>query len=169
MTLSVYDLSIPMFLKTLDNLTAILKKAETNAASRKIDLAVFVNARLAPDMFPLKRQIQIATDGVKGFAARMAGIPVPSYEDNEETFADLYARIEKTAAFLKTVTPEQLNGSETKDISLKAGSRELNFKGLPYLTGFVIPNFYFHVSVVYAILRHNGVDIGKQDYLGQYQ
>lgn len=168
MTLSLYDTSIPMFLKVLDNLTRVLKKAEANAADRKIDLSVFVNARLAPDMYPLKRQIQIATDGVKGFAARITGVAVPSYDDNEETFPELYARIEKTAAFIKTVTREQLENAQDKEITLKVGGRELNFTGLPYLTDFVIPNFFFHVGMAYAILRHNGVDLSKQDYLGKF-
>ena len=166
MTLSMYDASVPVFVRGFGNLLAILKKAEANAASRKIDPSVFVNARLAPDMFALARQVQIATDVVKGGVARLAGVEVPSYADTETTFAELYARIEKTIAFIQTVTAAQLSGSEERAISLKVGGNDLNFQGQSYLLNFVIPNFYFHVMATYAILRHNGVDLGKGDYLG---
>ena len=166
MSLTMYQASIPAFIRILGNLSAILTKAEAHAAAKKIDPLVLTDARLAPDMFPLTRQIQIATDGVKGCAARLAGIEVPSYADTETTFPELQARIEKTVAFLKSVSAAQIDGSEEKAITLKVGGRELNFKGQPYLFNFVIPNFYFHVTAAYAILRHNGVEIGKMDYLG---
>jgi hypothetical protein len=167
MTLSMYQASVPTFIRMLGNLSAILEKAEKYASEKKIDLAVFVNARLAPDMFPLSRQIQIASDGVKGCAARLAGIEVPSWPDTETTFPELQARIKKTMDFLKSVSASQIDGSEDRTVTLKLRGKDVSFKGLPYLFGFVIPNFYFHVSAAYAILRHNGVEIGKMDFLGK--
>ena len=167
MTISMYQASIPAFIRILNNLSAILDKAAAHAEAKKIDLSVFVNARLAPDMFPLSRQIQIATDDVKGCAARLAGVEVPGYPDTETTIAELKARIAKTVDFLKTFKPAQIDGSEERKISLKIGGHELTFLGQPYLLNFVIPNFYFHVTTAYDILRHNGVDIGKQDFLGR--
>ncbi len=167
MPLSLYQASVPVFIRMLGNLSEILKKAEAHAEEKKIDPAVFVTARLAPDMFPLARQVQIATDGVKGCAARLAGVEIPSYPDTESTFPELQARIAKTVAFLKTFTAEQIDGNEEREINLKAGARELSFKGEAYLLHFVLPNLYFHVTAAYAILRHNGVAIGKSDFLGQ--
>ncbi len=166
MSLTMYQASIPAFVRMLGNLSAILDKAAAHAEAKKIDPAVFINARLAPDMFPLSRQVQIATDMVKGCAARLAGIEVPSYEDNESTFAELQARIAKTKEFLQSVSAAQIDGSEERQITLKFGSRELNFLGQAYLLDFVIPNFHFHLTTTYAILRHNGVEIGKKDYIG---
>jgi len=166
MSLTMYQASIPAFVRMLGNLSAILDKAAAHAEAKKIDPAVFINARLAPDMFPLSRQVQIATDMVKGCAARLAGIEVPSYEDNESTFAELQARIAKTKEFLQTVSAAQIDGSEERQITLKFGSKELNFLGQAYLLDFVIPNFHFHLTTTYAILRHNGVEIGKKDYVG---
>jgi len=168
MSLTMYQASIPVFVRMLGNLSAILDKAAAHAETKKIDPAIFVNARLAPDMFPLSRQIQIATDMVKGCAARLAGIEVPSYEDNETTFADLQERITKTVAFLQSVSASQIDGSEDRKITLKFGSKELNFLGQAYLLDFVLPNFHFHLTTTYAILRHNGVEIGKKDYVGNY-
>ncbi len=168
MTISMYQASIPSFIRMLDNLLIILDKAQAHAEAKNINEAIFVNGRLAPDMFPLSKQIQIATDMVKGCGARLAGIDVPSYEDNETTFADLKARIIKTQAFLQSVTAEQIDGSEERDITVKFGSRSFSFLGQPYLLDFVIPNFHFHLTCTYAILRHNGVDIGKMDYIGSY-
>jgi len=167
MSLTMYQASIPSFVRMLDNLSVILDKAAAHAEAKKIDPAVFINARLAPDMFPLCRQVQIATDMVKGCAARLAGIEVPRYEDNETTFAELQARIGKTKAFLQSVSASQIDGSEQRQITLKFGSRELSFLGQPYLLDFVLPNFHFHLSMTYAILRHNGVEIGKKDYIGE--
>jgi hypothetical protein len=166
MTLSMHQASIPMFVRMLANLSEILKKAQADAEARKIDLSVFVNARLAPDMHPLSRQIQIATDGVKGCAARLAGVEIPSYPDTETTFEELQARIAKTVAFLESFTPAQIDASESKSIELKLGPNEFSFSAPDYLFGLVIPNFYFHVTTAYDILRHNGVDIGKRDFLG---
>ncbi|MDD5114138.1 MAG: DUF1993 family protein [Methylobacter sp.] len=168
MSLTMYQASIPVFVRMLGNLSAILDKAAAHAEMKKIDPAIFVNARLTPDMFPLSRQVQIATDMVKGCAARLAGIEVPSYEDNETTFADLQERITKTVAFLQSVSALQIDGSEDRKITLKFGSKELNFLGQAYLLDFVLPNFHFHLTTTYAILRHNGVEIGKKDYVGNY-
>jgi len=167
MSLTMYQASIPAFVRMLGNLSAILDKAAAHAEAKKIDPEVFINARLTPDMFPLSRQVQIATDMVKGCAARLAGIEVPRYEDNETTFAELQARIDKTKAFLQSISASQIDGSEERQITLKFGSRELSFLGQPYLLDFVLPNFHFHLSMTYAILRHNGVEIGKKDYIGE--
>ncbi len=168
MSLTMYQASIPAFVRMLGNLSAILDKAAAHAEAKKIAPAIFINARLAPDMFPLSRQVQIATDIVKGCAARLAGIEVPSYEDNEATFEELQARVAKTIAFLQSIRAEQIDGSEERDITVKFGSREFNFLGQAYLVDFVIPNFHFHLTSTYAILRHNGVDIGKMDYIGSF-
>ncbi|NOS75911.1 MAG: DUF1993 domain-containing protein [Methyloglobulus sp.] len=168
MSLNMYEASIPVFVRMLGNLSSILDKAVICAETKNIDPAILVNARLAPDMYPLSRQVQIATDMVKGCAARLAGIDVPSYEDNEATFADLQARIAKIVAFLQSVSAEQINGSEDRTVTLKLRGREIQFLGQPYLLDFVLPNLYFHVTTTYAILRHNGVEIGKMDYLGAY-
>lgn len=168
MSLNMYEASIPVFVHMLGNLSSILGKAAIYAKTKNIDPAILVNARLAPDMYPLSRQVQIGTDIVKGCAARLAGIDVPSYEDNEATLTDLQARIAKTIAFLQSVSAEQINGSEDRTVTLKLGGREIQFLGQPYLLDFVLPNLYFHVTTTYAILRHNGVEIGKMDYLGAY-
>jgi len=168
MSLTMYQASIPVFIRMLGNLSLILDKAAIYAEDKKIDPAILINARLAPDMYPLSRQIQIATDMVKGCAARLAGIEVPSYEDNETTFADLQARITKTVNFLQNVRAEQIDGSEERTITLQLRSKEISFLGQPYLLHFVLPNFYFHITTTYAILRHNGLAIGKMDYIGNY-
>jgi hypothetical protein len=169
MTVSIYDFSIPALKLGLTNLSALLTKAASHAEARKIDPAVVADARLILDMFPLKRQVQIACDNAKGAAARLAGVEPPKHEDTESTLADLQARIAKTLAFIDTIRPEQLAGAETREIVLKFPSLTLNFNGLSYVTTFVLPNFYFHVTAVYSILRSNGVDIGKNDYLGKIQ
>jgi hypothetical protein len=166
MAISMYQLSIPVFTRALNNLSAILNKAAAHAEAKKIDQSVFINARLAPDMFALARQVQIASDAVKGCAARLAGIDIPSYEDTETTFAELQVRIAKTLAFLNSITPEKINGSEERTVTIKLGGKDVPFQGLPYLMGFVLPNLYFHATTTYAILRHNGVEVGKMDYLG---
>lgn len=168
MSLTMYQASIPSFVRMLGNLSAILDKAAAHAEAKKIDPSIFINARLAPDMYPLSRQVQIATDIVKGCAARLAGIEVPSYADNETTFSELQARIAKTVAFIQSVTAAQIDGNEAREITLKFGSREMHFLGQAYLLDFVYPNFHFHLTTTYAILRHNGVEIGKMDYVGHY-
>jgi len=169
MSLQMYDASVPAFIAALTNLSALLTKGAAHADAKKFDPSVLVNARLAPDMFPLARQVQIASDGAKGGGARLAGVDVPSFPDTETTFPELQDRIEKTITFLKTLKAEQINGSEKKPITLKVGSNEMSFEGQPYLLNFVIPNLYFHISIAYAILRHNGVDVGKMDFLGKVQ
>lgn len=167
MTISMYQASVPAFIRMLSNLSAILEKAAAHAEARKIDPAVLVNSRLYPDMFPLARQVQIATDQAKGCGARLAGLEPPKFEDNEATFPELIARIEKTLAFLRTLKPEQIDGSEEKTITLQLRNNTMTFKGMPYLLDFVLPNCYFHVTTAYDILRHCGVEIGKQDYIGK--
>ena len=165
MNLSMYQASAPRFVNMLTNLSAILDKAQAHAEAKKIDPAVILNLRLYPDMFPMKRQVQIACDTAKGAVARLAGVEVPKHEDNEETIADLKARIAKTIDFVKTLKPAQIDGTEDKDIHLKLGPREVNYKGMQYLCGHALPNFYFHVTTAYDILRHNGVELAKRDYL----
>jgi len=151
----------------LNNLSAILEKAMAHADAKKIDPAVLVNARLYPDMFPLSRQVQIATDNIKGSVARLAGLEPPKYEDNEVSFPELIARLRKTADYLATLKPEQIDGSEDRTITLKFRDTTRTFVGMPYLLNYVLPNVYFHITTVYGILRHNGIEIGKQDYLGK--
>jgi hypothetical protein len=166
MNISMYAASAPRFANMLRNLDAILAKAEAHAVARKIDPAALTMARLYPDMFQLVRQVQIACDHAKGAIARLAGIEVPRFEDNEQSFAELRARLAKTIEFVESVPAERLNGSEDRDISLRVGGQDLVFKGLTYLLGYALPNFYFHLVTVYNILRHNGVEIGKRDYIG---
>jgi hypothetical protein len=167
MSISMYQTSVPVFVRALSNLRAILEKGEAHAAAKNFKPEVLLNDRLAPDMLPLTKQVQIATDGVKGCTARLAGVDVPKFEDNEATFAELYARIDKTLAFINGIKPEQIDGSEAKDISLPSPRGAMEFKGQPYLLFFVHPNLYFHCTTAYAILRHNGVEIGKMDFLGK--
>jgi len=161
----MYQTSVPRFANMLKNLSAILDKAQAHAEGRKIDPAVLANSRLYPDMLPMKRQVQIACDTAKGAVARLAGVEVPKHEDTEESFAELKARIAKTLDFIQTVKPAQIDGSEEKNIHLKLGSREVDYKGMQYLLGHALPNFYFHVTTAYDILRHNGVELAKRDYL----
>jgi len=166
MTLSMYQASVPALRQMLRSLSAILDKAESYAADRKIDPAVLTGYRLAPDMFPLARQVQLATDFAKGACARLAGVEVPKYEDTEATFGELQARIAKTLAFVEGFEPAQIDGSESRSIKLTAGRQPLEFTGQDYLVNFALPNFYFHVTAAYAILRHCGLEIGKRDFLG---
>lgn len=166
MSISMYQASIPVFQRALANLSAILDKAVAFAEAKKIDPSVLINARLAPDMFPLGRQVQIASDVVKGAAARLAGFDVPSFPDTEVTFPELQVRITKTLDYLASVHATKIDGTEDKTIVLTMKSGDLTFSGQSYLLSFVLPNLFFHVTAAYAILRHNGVDIGKRDYLG---
>lgn len=168
MTISMYQASVPVFTRMLTNLATILEKAAAHAEAKKIDPTVFINARLYPDMLPLARQIMIASDTAKGGAARLAGVEPPSYEDNETTFPELIERLRKTIAYLNTLKPGQIDGSEKKTITLKARGDTLTFEGMTFLLNRALPNLYFHVSAAYAILRHNGIDIGKKDYLGKF-
>jgi uncharacterized protein len=169
MAISMYDFSIPVLTRGLTNLSAILDKAAAHAAAKKFDPAVLAQSRLYPDMYPLVRQVQIACDTAKGAAARLAGIEVPKHEDNEATLAELKARIAKTVDFLKSVNRDRLKDAESRDIEIKFPSGSWKFTGIAYLADFVLPNFYFHVSMVYALLRKSGVEIGKGDFLGELQ
>lgn len=166
MTISLYQAAVPPVLQILNSLLAILGKASAHCQARKIEPSVLLNARLFPDMFPLIRQCQIVTDQAKGMAARLAGIDVPTYPDDETTFEGLELRVASTIAFVKSIRPEQIDGAEEKDINMKIGGMELNFTGQQYLLNFVFPNFYFHATTAYNILRHNGVELGKRDFLG---
>jgi len=162
MPLSMSQASIPLFIRALRNLSEILKKGETHP-----DAASFAEARLYPDMLTLAGQIQRASDAAKACAARLSGSDAPSFPDVEKTFPELQARIQKTIDYLKSVPSSSIDGSEERAVSFKAGKSEYNFTGLQYLQGFAIPNFFFHVTVAYAILRHKGVEIGKMDFLGR--
>lgn len=166
MTISMYQVSVPVFVRALSNLRKNLEKGEAHAEAKKIKPEVLLNCRLALDMFPLTRQVQIATDQVKGCCARLAGVEVPKYEDNESSFAELYARIDKTIAFAKSFKPEQIDGSEGRQVTLPSPRGPMEFKGQDYLLFFNLPNFYFHCTTAYAILRANGVEVGKMDFLG---
>ncbi|MBI3545856.1 MAG: DUF1993 domain-containing protein [Gammaproteobacteria bacterium] len=167
MAISMYQASVPVFTRMLNNLAAILEKGVAHAAAKKIDPAVLFSSRLYPDMFPLSRQVQIASDTAKGGGARLAGMEPPKYEDNETNFAELIARVHKTVAYLNTLKPEQIDGSEQKSITLKVRDETLTLQGQAFLLNRVLPNLYFHITTAYAILRHNGVEVGKKDYLGK--
>jgi hypothetical protein len=167
MTISMYQASVPYFTRMLKNLKALLEKGAAHAAAKKFDPMVLFNSRLAPDMLPLARQVQIASDNAKGCPARLAAIDPPKFADDETTYPQLIERIDKTLAFLKTLKPEQVDGSEGREIVLKFPNNTFTFKGQDYLTFFAIPNFTFHVVTAYNILRHSGVEIGKSDFLGR--
>jgi uncharacterized protein len=166
MSVSVFDASVGVYSRLLGSLDAILDKASTWAAERKIEPAALLQARLAPDMYPLVKQVQITTDMIKGTVSRLAGLEVPRYEDTETSFADLKARVAKTRDYLATFKAEQFTGAETRAIKLQLGPNSFDFTGKDYLLGFGTPNVFFHYSMVYAILRHNGLAIGKRDYMG---
>lgn len=166
MTLSMYQASVPVFIRALDNLSNILNKAVAHAEQNKIDPSVLLASRLYPNMFALARQVQIATDLVNGGVARLAGIERPAHADTEASFEQLQARIQKTIEFAKSVKPEQIDGSEEKKFSLTLGGNEVPFVGQPYLLHFVIPNLFFHTATAYDILRHNGVELSKMDFIG---
>ena len=166
MTISMYQASVPRIINMLGNLSRIIEKAQAHADAKKIDPAAIIDFRLYPDMFSLCRQVQIATDTAKSVVARLAGADIPAYEDNERSFDDLKARIAKTIAFVETFKPAQIDGTEDKDIVTKRGDKETHYKGMQFLLNHAMPNVYFHVTTAYNILRHNGVEIGKRDYLG---
>jgi uncharacterized protein len=163
--LSMFDATISPLSRALKNLSHILKKGEEYADAKKIEHSVLLNARLFPDMYPLIRQVQIATDMSKGAAARLASIEIPKYEDTETTFAELYARIAKTLDFIASIPAAQLIDAETRDITVTVRKVELKFTGQDYLLKWVMPNVYFHTATAYNILRHNGVELGKPDFL----
>jgi hypothetical protein len=165
MSLSLYTATVPPFRSMLKNLQAVMAKAEAHCEARKIDPNAFLASRLYPDMLPFTAQIQIATDNVKGAAGRLAGVEIPKFEDNEKTFPELQARIDKTVAFLDTLGESQFEGAAERDIVLQLRDRKVEFKGTAYLLQWATPNVYFHITTAYALLRHGGVEIGKRDYL----
>ena len=167
MPIQMSQASAPRFAHMLNSLSAILAKAQAHCEARKIDPLVLTSSRLYPDMFPLSRQVQIACDSAKGAVARLAGVEPPKHEDSEKTFEELQARIAKTLEFIASVKPAQIDGSEEREIVLKLRDREVQFKGVQFLLGFAWPNFYFHVATAYDILRHNGVELAKSDYLAR--
>lgn len=166
MPLSMHQTSVPLMLQMLGSLSAILDKADAYCTERKIEPTVMLNYRLAPNMHPLTRQVQMVTDQVKGAISRLARVEIPSYPDTETTFAELKARIAKTIDYVKTFTPEQINGAEDREVTLKLGSTEMKFTGSQYYFHFFVPNFYFHTTTAYDIIRHCGVPIGKRDFIG---
>ncbi len=166
MTISMYQASVPSLIRSLNNLAVILEKGAAHAEAKKIE-DVLIASRLYPDMLPLSKQVQIASDIARRGVARLAGLDAPAMADDETTFAELIDRIHNTIAYLNTLTPAQIDGSEEKEIVLPMGKESINFKGMPYLLSFVLPNVYFHVTTAYALLRHNGVEVGKMDFLGK--
>lgn len=169
MSISMHSASVPIFVKLLGNMLSWLDKAEAHAAAKKFDPAIFLTTRLTPDMLPFVKQIQIASDTVKFGLARLAGVEGPKFEDNEANFAELRERIRKTIDYLQSVPADQIDGTENKDITVPRRAGPVVLKGEFYLKHFVLPNFFFHVTTTYALLRHNGVDLGKSDYLGALQ
>jgi len=166
MSVTLYDVSAPVFVQGLNGLLGVLEKTKAHVAARNIDPAALLTARLYPDMFPLTRQVQIVADFAKGPVARLAGLEPPAWEDTETSFEELQARLEKTIAYIATITPDQIDGQEDRDITLVRRGVESVVKAKPYLLQQAMPNFYFHLTTAYAILRHNGVEIGKKDFLG---
>lgn len=169
MAISMYAASAPVFRQMLGSLNDLLNKAKTHCAERQIDQNAFLQARLFPDMFPLSRQIQIACDFARGVSARLAGVEVPSNEDKEQTFEDLQALVARTLTFLEGLAVSQFEGSEDREIITRPGTpKEKKFTGQNYLLTYGLPQFFFHVTTTYALFRHNGLDIGKRDYMGQF-
>ncbi len=169
MSITLYAASVPVFKQMLTSLSDILHKTEMHRAEKNIEASALLQARLFPDMFALTRQVQIAADFARGITSRLAGVEVPKYDDNEQTFADLHALLDKTLAYLDSFTPEQINGQEEREIITRPGTpKERKFNGQDYLLKYGIPQFFFHVSTSYAILRHSGIEVGKRDYMGHY-
>jgi len=166
MSISMHSASVPIFVRMLNNMLTWLDKAEAHATAKKFETSVLLNARLAPDMLPFTKQIQIASDAAKFGVARLAGVEAPKFEDNEATLAELRERVRKTIDYVQSVPADKINGSEERDITVPRRDGPMIVKGEPYLKNFVLPNFFFHVTTTYALLRHNGVDLGKSDYLG---
>lgn len=168
MSISMYQISVPVFTRMLTNLAAIIEKAAAHCEEKKIDPAVLINYRLYPDMFAFAKQIQIATDAARNGTAYLAGEDPPKFDNTEQSFAELAERVKKTIAFVNTYRPEQIDGSEEKDVVIKRGETTVTYKGQAYLLNRVLPNFFFHITTAYDILRHNGVALGKKDYLGTH-
>ena len=167
MTISMYQASVPVFIRMLNNLAAILEKAAGHCEAKKIDPSALINFRLYPDMFNFARQVQVATDHARNGAARLAGIEAPEMEKTETTFPELIERVKKSIAFLETFQPDQIDGAEERTVSIKRGETTVTYPGLDYLLNRALPNFYFHVTTAYDILRHNGIELGKRDYIGR--
>lgn len=163
----MYDASVPVFIHFLNGLAAFIRKAEAHVQEKKLDPEAFLKARLFPDMFTFTRQVQIATDNAKGAGARLAGVAVPSFADEEKTFDELHDRIRKTVDFLRSLKKEQFADAASRKITLKLGGQDVEFTGAEYLSRQALPNFYFHVTTAYALLRHNGVELGKRDFMGR--
>lgn len=166
MSITMYQASVPRLVKILGNLSGILGKAQQHVAAGRMEMSALMNARLHPDMFPFVKQVHIACDKSRSVVALLAGVEMPVYEDTEQTLEELQVRIAKSIAFIETIAPEQINGTEDHDIELKVSREKTTYKGLQLLFGHSMPNVYFHMTTAYNILRHNGVDIGKRDYLG---
>lgn len=166
MKVSMYELAVPTLSRALDNLAGVLQKAAAHAEAKKIDPAVLLASRLYPDMFPLSKQVQIAADAAKGGASRLAQVEPPVFEDNETTFSELAERCRKTVAYLKTIDAAKFEGSEDRTVTWKTRKGEKSMQGMPYLLMHVMPNLFFHATTAYDILRHNGVELGKGDFLG---
>lgn len=169
MTLSLYDFTVPALTRALKNLSHQLDKAHAHAGQKKFDFTALAQSRLIADMRPLTSQVQIACDNAKGCVARLTGIEAPRHEDTEQTYDELKARIAKTLDFIGSVNREQFAGAETREVVLKFPNLTLTFNGLDYVTKFLLPNFYFHVTTAYAIMRKNGVELGKPDFIGNIQ
>ncbi len=167
MSISMHSASVPVFVRMLNNLLVLLDKAQAHAEARKFDTANYLGLRLAPDMLPFTRQIQIASDSAKGCVARLAGVDIPKWDDNEASFDDLRARVRKTIDFVQSVPAEKIDGSDAREVVLQMRAGEMRFSGENYLRHFVLPNFYFHLATAYALLRNAGVEIGKNDFLGK--
>ncbi|MEO5692701.1 MAG: DUF1993 domain-containing protein [Usitatibacter sp.] len=167
MTISMYQAAVPTAIRALNNLADLLTKAQAHAEAKKIDESAFVSSRLFPNMFALGKQVQVAADSAKLGIARIAGVTPPSYEDNEATFAELIERCRKTVAYLETIKPEQLDGSEDRVVTWSSRTAKRSMKAQAYLLSHVLPNIFFHVTTAYALLRHNGVEVGKTDFLGK--
>jgi hypothetical protein len=168
MSITMYQASVPQFIRMLGNLKGILQKAAAHAAARKISESALLNARLFPDMFPLTRQVQIATDFARGTGARLSGVEPPAVDDKEQSFAELVARVDVAIAYLKTLPAVKIDGSEAREIKRKVRGVERTFAGIDYLLQYSLPNFYFHLTTAYAILRHNGIEVGKGDFVGAF-
>ena len=167
MSMSLYQVSVPVFVKTLTNLKSVLQKAKAHALEHKIEESVFVNARLYPDMLALSRQVQIASDIARGCAARLAGVEPPAYEDKEQSFDDLTARIDRTIEYMQGLDERKFDDAETREITRPLRGEPHTFTGVNYTLQFATPNVYFHTATAYDILRHNGVALGKADFLGE--
>lgn len=167
MSVSMYQVSIPVFIRMLNNLVAILEKAAAHCAEKKIDPAALINFRLYPDMFAFAKQVQVACDHAKNAATRLTGTEAPEFANDEKTFPELIERVKKTIDFLNTFKPEQIDGTEEREVVIKRGDTSVSYKGQDFLLNRALPNLYFHITTAYDILRHNGVELGKRDYLGR--